>query len=66
MEHNYLQVIKDSINGCRRTDDLTFASIEILGDRLDRLKKLDKSFAKVAFSSSVKRLARQKNAVLIG
>jgi len=66
MDTNYFQVLRDSVAGRRRVDEQTFASMEILSERLERLKQLDKSFAKVTFSSSVKRLAKQKHAVLIG
>jgi len=62
---NYCQILERSLTGERAVDEQTFASLAILTERLERLKKLGNSFSSIAFSSAVKKLARQKNAVTI-
>jgi len=66
LDSNHCQIVRDSIAGKRTVDEQTFASLTILTERLERLKKLDNVFGNVAFSSVVTKLARQKNAVAIG
>jgi len=60
---NHRQILKESISGRRAVDERTFASLEILTDRLERLKKLDKVFSKVTFSPAVRELVERRNAV---
>jgi len=64
-DSNHCQTVRDSIAGERAVDEQTFASLAILTERLERLKKLDKSFSEIAFSSGVKRLKARKNAVAV-
>jgi len=65
VDSNHCQIVRDSLAGERTVDEETFASLTILTERLERLKKLDKIFSDVTFSSAVKKLARQKNAVAV-
>jgi hypothetical protein len=60
---NHRQIVEDSLSGQRAVDERTFASLEILADRLERLKKFDKVFSRVTFSPAVKELAERKSAV---
>ncbi len=64
-DSNHCQIVRESIAGERAVDEQTFASLAILTERLERLKKLDKSFSEIAFSSGVKRLKARKNAVAV-
>jgi hypothetical protein len=64
-DSNHFQIVEKSLSGERAVDEQTFASLTILGERLERLKKLDKRFDGVAFSSAVKKLKREKKAVAI-
>jgi len=66
VDSNHCQIVRDSIVGKRAVDEQTFASLTILTERLERLKKVDKIFGSVVFSSAVKELKGQKNAVAIG
>ena len=66
LDSNHCQIVRDSIAGKRTVDEQTFASLTILTERLERLKKLDNVFGNVAFSRVVKKLTRQENAVAIG
>ena len=66
VDSNHCQIVRDSIVGKRVVDEQTFASLTILTERLERLKKVDEIFGNVAFSPAVKRLKGQKNAVAIG
>jgi hypothetical protein len=65
-QSSHWQIVDDSLTGERPIDEQTFASVTILTERLERLKKLDKSFDSVAFSPDVRKLAKQKDAVAIG
>jgi len=66
MSSNPCQIVEQSLNGKRAVDEQTFGSLAILSERLDRLKRLDKGFADIRFSSAVQRLIRQKDAVAVG
>jgi len=66
MESSHCQVVRDSLTGEKAIDEQSFASLAILTERLERVKKLDKIFGGVTFSSDVKRLKSQKNAVTVG
>ena len=60
------QLVKQSLSGDRVVDEQTHASIAILAERLERLKKLDKVFENVAFSPDVLQLAKQDNRIAVG
>ena len=62
-ELSHFRVVKESLDGVRAVDESTYASLAILGDRLERLKKMDGVFEGVGFSPAVKRLCRQRSAV---
>ena len=66
MDSNHFQVIEESIHGSRAVDEQTFASLEILRERLERLKKLDGMFCGVEFSPAVKKLWQHKSTVAVG
>ncbi|HUV40524.1 MAG TPA: hypothetical protein VMW23_01895 [Sedimentisphaerales bacterium] len=65
MESDHFQIVDMSINGRRAVDEQTFASVEVLGERLDRVRKLGKMFEKVGFSRAVKHLSRQHKAAAV-
>ncbi|GAI13364.1 unnamed protein product, partial [marine sediment metagenome] len=59
------QVVRDSIVGERAIDEQTSASLAVLSERLEQLRKLDKVFSDVSFSSAVEKLKAQSNKVLV-
>lgn len=65
VDSNHCQTVKDSISGKRAIDEQTFASLTILSERLERLRKLDTIFEGVEFSPTLKKLKEQKSAVAI-
>jgi hypothetical protein len=65
-DSNHCQIVEKSLIGERAVDEQTFASLEILTERLERLKKLDSIFSSVDFSSAVKKLKTRKNALAVG
>ena len=65
MDSNHCQVVGRSLSGERAVDEQTFASLEILGERLERLKELDKAFEGVAFSHDVMELKAQNNTLAV-
>jgi len=65
MSSNHCRIVAESLAGEREADEQTFASLAVLSERLERLKAADKAFSSVAFSSAVKKLQSQKNAVAV-
>jgi hypothetical protein len=65
MDLDYCQLVRDSISGERAVDDQTLAALEVLKDRLERLKKLGSGFAGVGFSPAVLKLAEQKKLLAV-
>jgi hypothetical protein len=63
---NYFRIVNESLTGERELDEQTFASLEVLSERLERLKRLDGFFAEVGFSQDIKRLKNRAHAVPVG
>ena len=53
---DHCEVVQESLHGARETDERTFASLEILKDRLDRVKRISPKFAIVEFSPAVSQM----------
>ncbi|MBN1391555.1 MAG: hypothetical protein JW947_02000 [Sedimentisphaerales bacterium] len=66
MELNHCRIVEKGLTDEGAVDEQTFASLEILTERLERLKKLDKVFSGIEFSSAVERLKARRNAVAVG
>ena len=62
----YCRIVNESLTGERAVDEQTFASLAILTERLERLKRLDGFFAEVGFSQDVKRLKNRAHVVPVG
>ena len=62
---NHCQIVEESLTGERTVDERTFASLAILAERLERLKKLNRIFSNVTFSSAVKKLEKHKNVFVV-
>jgi hypothetical protein len=66
-EHlDHCRIVSRSLTGERAVDEETFASLTILSERLERLKKVDDVFSGIDFSSDVKKLKSRKNTVPVG
>ena len=65
MDSNHCKIVEKSLRGERAVDEKTFASLEILGERLKRLKKHDKIYESVTFSPDVRELKAQNKAVAV-
>jgi hypothetical protein len=65
-DSNHCRIVAESLAGERQVDEQTFASLAILAEKLERVKKLDETFAGIEFSSDVKKLQSQKNTVAVG
>ena len=64
-DSNHCQIVEKSLAGKRAIDEQTFASLAILSERLEQLKKLGKNFSDITFSPAVKKLKGQKNTVAV-
>ena len=54
----HCEVVKGSLTGKREVDEHTLTSVEVLNDRLERLKKLGAKYSRIEFSPDVKKLNR--------
>jgi len=64
-DSKHCQILRESLSGQREVDEQTFASMTILTERLERLKKNDSTFENITFSADVEKLKRQKNQVAV-
>jgi hypothetical protein len=58
---DHCQIVADSIAGRRTTDEQAFASLTILTERLERLKRMGGQFADIDLSPEVKKLAKKSH-----
>ncbi len=63
---NHCQIVSASIAGERAVNEQTFASLAILTERLERIRKLGQAFYKVEFSPDVEKLKSRKNPLPVG
>ena len=63
MDSNHCRIVTESITGKRKVDEHTFAAIDVLFERLERVKKLDDAFAGISFSPEVEKLQSKAVAV---
>ncbi|MHC4648479.1 MAG: hypothetical protein ACYTBJ_23720 [Planctomycetota bacterium] len=63
---NHCEVVTESLGNKRAVDEQTFASLAILEERLERLRRLHGLFDKVRFSPAVRKLRKQSTAVAVG
>ena len=65
MDSNHCRIVSDSLSGARDVDEQTFACLEVLFERLERVKKLDDAFAGISFSPEVEQLQNSRKAVTV-
>jgi len=63
---DYCQIVSESLAGRRAVDEQTFASLAVLTERLERIRKRGKAFSEVEFSPDVKKLKSQENPLPVG
>ncbi|MDD5135528.1 MAG: hypothetical protein PHP01_08985 [Phycisphaerae bacterium] len=64
-ELDHCEVVLDSLNGSRTTDEQTFDSMGILSERLESLRKLHRCFIDVEFSPIARALAEQESKMAV-
>jgi len=62
---DHFEVVTNSLNGTRAIDEQTFASLEVLNDRLERVKKLGGRFTGVVFSPAAEHLRKQSSRLAV-
>lgn len=63
---NHCRIVQRTLTGERSMDDQTFASLAILTERLQQLKKRRETFANIDFSPAVKKLKSRSKTVPVG
>ena len=66
MDLSHFDIVAESVAGQRRADDQTHNALEVLADRLRRVRSLGGPFAKIEFSGYVRELRQQCRAVPVG
>ena len=65
MDSNHCQTVTEALEGKRKVDENTFASLAVLFERLERVRKLDSAFAGISFSPAVERLQSLESRVAV-
>jgi hypothetical protein len=65
-DSKHYQIVEKSLAGDRAVDEQTFASLEILSERLEHLKNADRMFDGVTFSPQVMDLKARNREVAVG
>ncbi len=65
-DSNHCRIVAESLAGEKGVDERTLASLAILDERLERLKKLDEAFSGVTFSHAVEQLRNQSSVIAVG
>jgi hypothetical protein len=55
---NHCELVKNSLSGKRGVDEHTLVSVEVLNDRLERVKRLGQKYSRIEFSPDVRKLNR--------
>jgi hypothetical protein len=64
-DSNHCSIVTESLAGKREIDEQTYASLTILDERLERLRKLNGIYSEVEFSPDAAKLLSKKNIVAI-
>lgn len=65
-DSNHCRIVAECLAGKREVDEQTLASLSVLDERLEKLKKLGGAFSGVVFSGAVERLRTQIGTVAVG
>jgi len=65
-DSKHYQIVEKSLAGDRVVDEQTFDSLEVLSERLEHLKKVDRIFDGVTFSPQVMDLKARNREVTVG
>ena len=65
-DSKHYQIVEKSLAGDRAVDEQTFDSLEVLSERLEHLKKVDRIFDGVTFSPQVMDLKARNREVAVG
>jgi hypothetical protein len=62
---DHYEIVRDSLNENGIVDEQTFASIHILAERLESVRKLHRAFIDIEFSPQVQALAEQESKLAV-
>jgi hypothetical protein len=62
---NHVRTVSECLAGERPVDEQTCASVAVLAERLERLKRSSSLFAEIGLSPHVKKLQRQVEALVV-
>lgn len=65
MDSKHCQIVGKSLSGERAVDEESFASMDVLAERLERVKNLGVGFSEITFSPEALELASRKSAIAV-
>jgi len=65
-DSNHFRIVAECLAGKRDVDEQTLASLSVLDERLEGLKKLGGAFSGVVFSRAVEKLRAKIGTVAVG
>jgi hypothetical protein len=61
---DHCEIVKETLSGKKTVDEQTLASVSVLNERLQRVKKLGPRFSIIEFSPAVKQLKNHSNRIV--
>jgi hypothetical protein len=61
---DHCEVVKETLSGKRIVDEQTAASVSVLNERLERVKKMGQRFSRIEFSPAVKQLKNHSSRIV--
>ena len=61
---DHCEVVKETLSGKRIVDERTAASVSVLNERLERVKKMGQRFSRIEFSPAVKQLKNHSSRIV--
>ncbi len=65
MDSDHCRIVTESLMGKRKVDEHTFVSLEVLSERLERVKQFGDVFAGISFSPEARKLQKKIKAVAV-
>jgi hypothetical protein len=62
---NHCEIVKETLSGTRAADEQTLASVSVLDERLQRVRKLGQKFSIIEFSPAVKNLKNHSSKLAV-
>ena len=62
---DHCQIVRDGLSGRATVDEQTLASVAVLGERLEHVRKLGGKFSQIEFSPAVEQLKTRSSGLAV-